>query len=47
MLRRCRTQAEFQQVTKLVHETCEKNKTDRWGLILSGDPWGIDDPDDD
>lgn len=46
MLRRCRTDEEFQQVSHLVRETCEDNKKTRWAMIASGDPFGFDDPDD-
>lgn len=46
MLRKCRTDQEFEQVSTLVHQTCEDNKKTRYGKLASGDPLGFDDPDD-
>ena len=47
MYRRCRSEADFEQVRKLVDDTCAENKKGRWAKIASGDPFGFDEPDDD
>ncbi len=46
MLRCCRSQMEFEQVSRLVHQTCADNKKTRYGKIASGDPLGFDEDDD-
>lgn len=45
MLRRCRTDAEFKQVSAIVHQTCLDNRVTRYGKIMSDETF--DDLDDD